>query len=1058
MIIKYLEYTLIYILLIYLIRANAQQSQSFSNVCQSGIREDNTNYIYCARRGLTEVPLFSKNNVVYDELVLSDNKISQLNIHSFSRIKVKKVYLNGNPIRLIEPQAFSKLENNLEELWLDADMTSLNEFELEQANMLGLPKAIQNLRNLNTLKLKGFLVKQLDSSILKRLNRIEILSLQFCSIEQIDKSAFEGLKNSLKELYLDGNLLQSIPTESLVNAGFKNLKVLSLSQNNIKTINIDSFGFSIFTNYFEFSINKPAGLSSISKLDLSYNGLKQVDSQAFNGFNNTLEVLYLQNNEINSYNLKFIRQLQILKELNLDFNLISNLASSLFVNSAKLQYLSLQGNSIQFDEVEFSLNQDNSIFEGLTGLHRLNLARNGIKHLPNGLFKPVKNLKSLILDKNLIDNLNELTFDGLFTSLMNISLQNTKLKSNNLISLKYFQKLERIKLGFNDLDQIDWSLFALNMHSTLSNLDLQNNRINQILFDQVNSSSIMQNLLELDLSNNKLCEFDSNLLDKMPKLKNLGLSQNPLYCDCNLLALYEWSRRKFDKDMLAYVQWQCEMPETQKQTFKRFTSLSASDFVCKNGTRSKCRPNKQELVVARTTSTQSHYLLAEANPVFSRISNIQLKSSLNSILVSWELDSNADDENIRGFKLTFSKAANNSDLSSFLVDRSLRNFKLDNLAFESKYTICVSIVRAQGYDKYCRDIQTESDAPKATKKQIKYTNQSALLTQDYYLGSSSNIISGLMISILIILVIFIFCLIVFLVIYIRKCRVNQKNLKKSLYIGSSTLASNRRGMYQGAIMTSTAEHKPIDAGLNETNKCCCSLGQNTIANQRFIGLIHPGCNSLGRALTVGDTSTVSSTLSSVNNNNTNTNIQNQTNNLIGDILAISPTNNLCNEWRFKPTTTTTNQNTIAIMPQVDLGSSTPTSFTHFIVQSNNQQQQQQQQQSNEQTYMPYELFNCYQQQLLANSKKAKHIVQQSTFTNSNDHVYCEIPSTIGRSGQVLLNSHCISNNSSNANRQNSSASLLLSSSTASSSTSSSNSSSPQSNFTNNTKYTNASII
>jgi len=91
-------------------QAQSQQQQLVSNVCQSGIREDNTNYIYCARRSLTEIPLFSKNNVVYDELVLTDNRIKSLDSNSFTRIKVKKIYLNGNPINFIDEKAFQSLK------------------------------------------------------------------------------------------------------------------------------------------------------------------------------------------------------------------------------------------------------------------------------------------------------------------------------------------------------------------------------------------------------------------------------------------------------------------------------------------------------------------------------------------------------------------------------------------------------------------------------------------------------------------------------------------------------------------------------------------------------------------------------------------------------------------------------------------------------------------------------------------------------------------------------------------------------------------------------------
>lgn len=526
-----------------------QQQQSFSTVCQSGIREDNTNYIYCARRGLYQVPLFSKNNVVYDELVLSDNRIGELSKTSFNRIKVKKIFLNGNPVRSVEDNTFYKLENHLEELWLDADSSAIG---------AGLPVAIMNhLRNLNRLRLKGFNVNRLADGAFKRLNRLEILSLQYCSIQTVDRLAFDGLANSLKELYLDGNALTYIPTEALVQAQFKSLRVLSLAQNGIKSIGADSFG-PVPSFYYEETAAHSA-LTGLVRLDLSYNGLKSIHADAFDFFNVTLDTLALQNNEINAYNLKFAQKLRNLRELNLDFNLLGKLATddeaSLFKNCAHLQYLSLQGNSIHFDD------DDEGTFAGLSALVKLNLARNSIKSIPDGLFKPMAGLKNLILDKNGLDGLTEFTFAGLENSLMNLSLQYTKLKSNSLESLRPFRTLERVKLAYNELETIDWTLFAnTRLHSTLTNLDLQHNRINRVALRNVPPTVRLDNLTELDLSNNQLCSFSSFLLDRMPKLKTLALAQNPLVCDCHILDLYRWTKSKYDKDVINYIQWQCQLP------------------------------------------------------------------------------------------------------------------------------------------------------------------------------------------------------------------------------------------------------------------------------------------------------------------------------------------------------------------------------------------------------------------------------------------------------------------------------------------------------------------
>jgi len=1201
-------------------QAQSQQQQLVSNVCQSGIREDNTNYIYCARRSLTEIPLFSKNNVVYDELVLTDNRIKSLDSNSFTRIKVKKIYLNGNPINFIDEKAFSKLENHLEELWLDADSSNVQstaEFEnesIQSSSIVGIPKSIVNyLRNLNTLRLKGLYVKTLENFVFKKLKKVQILSLQFCSIQKIELNAFEGLSNSITELYLDGNLLQSIPTEALINAAFTSLKILGLSQNNIKIINVNSFGFNYFNNfdYYNQIRQESNSFNNLVKLDLSYNGLKKIDSQAFNHLNNTLESFMLQNNEINSYNLKFLHQLNALKDLNLGFNLITNLKSNLFKNSLNLQFLSLQGNSIVFD-TEDSV----STFDGLIGLQRLNLARNGIKYLPSNLFKPLVQLKSLIIDKNIIENLNEFTFEGLFVSLMNISLQNTKMNSENLICLKHFERIERIKLGFNEIKQIDWSLFE-KMCSTLTNLDLQNNQIESIIYE-INSrvNLIMENLQELDFSNNKLCHINSNLINKSPKLKNLGLSQNPLYCDCNMLPLFEWVRRKFDKDMISFIQWQCEVPTSSESQYpdnykylnsnskyQKFTSLSIQDFICNSSRPSRCSQidenSKSATKVSFTNSIKSSssssqglnskkdldpdYMMVAptlAKKITARISNIQLKSIANTVHVEWELDQSEPKflTDIQGFKINYNKLkldeahpnlnSNASSLississssaelstslakSSLLVDKHKRNFVIEDLEYSSRYTICVSILRYQGYDKYCRDIETKKDTKSkssSTKKLINSMNLSSveILANKSY---SNNFISTLMIAILTVLICFILGLIAFIFVYVRKCK------RKTAKTKSLMSTINSRRDYTGATLTDSSasslqadsfEQKfnlknILESNHSQTLNCCncdtlIKLNNNdhfqnhgglvtinnrlqaqqiSLANQKYyqIANFNPNekcstqtcnnpnicnCLQLGGAtgkcnfaqhMTIGDTSTVSSTLSSVKPNEKSAND-----------IEISPnqqnqTNHEHTSWNFCQNS---NQGMSKTSPDM---SSSPTSFTHFVIPQNNQQQI-------PIGYLPYELYNCIQnnsntlilppiqQQLIpfitnstnTNSKKissyekSKIISNQQNFLNMNsminqlnnansDHVYCEIPSTLNRcntnnqQSSNFKNSHINSQQNNinhhtvlDLNHQNTSTSLLLSSSSSSSSSTSPQSNSILTQQNSNSKFMPPSII
>jgi Leucine-rich repeat (LRR) protein len=1084
--------------------------QSFSNVCQSGIREDNTNYIYCARRSLNEIPLFSKNNVVYDELVLSDNRITELNAASFARIKVKKIFLNGNPIRKIDQMTFAKLENHLEELWLDAESplnsqqqslepiyddlvivnaaSSMNNDQQQQ--QLGLPKAIINyLRNLNTLKLKNFQVKKLENYIFKRLNRIEHLSLQFCSIEQIEKHAFDsGIKNSLKELYLDGNRLETVPSDALLTAQFKQLKVLSLAQNMIKQISSDNFMQNLnlhgnFHIYQDNSENNNNNKLSLVKLDLSYNGLKSIDARAFETFNSSLETLLLQNNEINSYNMKFVQSLSNLRELNLDFNLIAKLSSNLFANSARMQFLSMQGNSVQFSsEFSSSSNENELIFNGLIELQRLNLARNGIKSLGENLFKPMRQLKSLIMDKNPSLELHEHTFNGLYESLVNISLQNTKIK--DISCLKQFEKLERVKLSNNELQTLSLNTFSQSS-KTLANLDMQNNQLS-LIADLNEQNLVFDNLLELDLSNNKFCTLNPKLFNKIltPKLRNLGLSQNPLVCDCYLLPLYEWVKIKLDKDAFSYIQWQCETSSSAKRI--KFNTLSSNDFVCNSlNKNSKCN-QVQTISTQLTTTTTSSTTSSNSKTTLPKITSLELTSSQNSVLLSWSMD--ADSKNLIGFKLNYNKLGNNSSsVKTFLIDRLERKFKLDNLDYGTKYTICLSYLMqgvTNNNEKYCREILIESietnSAPlsleddddnifvqPSTYPSSSLTTQSAsisasasasdyiLLNQNVSNNHQSTVLSTLMISLLIILIFFICALVAFLYVYVKKCRLTQKKLNHHGNMGS--LSSISRKNYLSGVLYPTV-------GPTVNNHMA------TIDPRKII--IASDCNGQ-RLLAV------------------------QNGNLL--ISAAAAQQKLCDNSTVSSTLSSQNQNNPLINGDAN-DSSTPTSFTHYLVQQPNSSS------SIEQPYIAYD-YNLGGATLIIPSSQQLAFLNSNQFNNNSnnnqnpDHVYCEIPSTISRSyrttnnqvknlhnllvlnenqqknlltfnqNAIMLNGnlmtlnhhHLLKNNANsnsnnnNNNQQNSSSSLLLSTSS-SSSNSTSNHSSPQSNSTTNTKYTNASII
>ncbi|CAF1143762.1 unnamed protein product, partial [Didymodactylos carnosus] len=67
-------------------------SSNILDICQSGIREDQTNYVHCGRKNLYSIPNFSNRtfNMAFDELILSDNFITHINANDFNGLRVKR--------------------------------------------------------------------------------------------------------------------------------------------------------------------------------------------------------------------------------------------------------------------------------------------------------------------------------------------------------------------------------------------------------------------------------------------------------------------------------------------------------------------------------------------------------------------------------------------------------------------------------------------------------------------------------------------------------------------------------------------------------------------------------------------------------------------------------------------------------------------------------------------------------------------------------------------------------------------------------------------------------
>lgn len=315
------------------------------DVCQSGIRDDGTNYVHCARKSLTEIPAFASNrlfNLAFDELILSDNSITHINANAFQGLRIKRLIMSGNPLKSIDRNAFRELENYLEELIVEFDPSIVDT----------IPQAIKtNLANIRSLTLIGLNLQQLPSNSFVQMKKLESLALKSCRIQRIESNAFQSLEQQLRHLYLDSNLLTSDIFHELHR--LIHLETLSLPHNFIDQLTMKF-------------INK-----NLRYLDLSYNRLTKLVLLNLNN----LQVLNLQNNLLTSEHIHGTWPNQ-LKELILDFNAIHTFERNSVDRHNALEVLSLQSNDF--------LLTDANVFQHLNRLKKLNLARNNIQTIPKG--------------------------------------------------------------------------------------------------------------------------------------------------------------------------------------------------------------------------------------------------------------------------------------------------------------------------------------------------------------------------------------------------------------------------------------------------------------------------------------------------------------------------------------------------------------------------------------------------------------------------------------------------------------------------------------------------
>lgn len=294
---------------------------------------------------------------------------------------------------------------------------------------------------------------------------------------------------------------------------------------------LDLHGNNIFnlTNVFQ-------NLPGIQILDLSFNKITILNILDFKELpnlkqfylqNNGLEIItntplsYLQQPNIHNYtnNSEFhvstiSLELQNLESLNVAHNLITNFQSDTFELLGGLRYIDLANNNIRW--------LPNGLFVNLGFLQTINLAANKFIQFDGyQYFRESKNLKSLNLSHNELEDVSNLTFP----SLESLDLSWNKLTTTNVQMFNHIHNLAHLSFNGNPISSIVTPIF-----SSLSNLQfLSLSHMPKLTYLSLVTFQGLDNLKHLQLHNNPLLfVIHKDLFVPLKSLNIVNLSYNSI--------------------------------------------------------------------------------------------------------------------------------------------------------------------------------------------------------------------------------------------------------------------------------------------------------------------------------------------------------------------------------------------------------------------------------------------------------------------------------------------------------------------------------------------------
>ncbi|TPX66188.1 hypothetical protein SpCBS45565_g04616 [Spizellomyces sp. 'palustris'] len=218
--------------------------------------------------------------------------------------------------------------------------------------------------------------------------------------------------------------------------------------------------------------------------------------------------LYLQNANLKELPQE-IQLLVSLTHLDVSFNSLESISDPIFERLADLQYFNAQSNQLKALP---------DILAKCTRLEQLRAFKNYLEELPDHIFSSLRHLRILDVSVNRLQRLPDTIFDAC-NNLEELALRRNRISilQANIGQLK---RLRRLMLAGNILQTIPETINNL---ANLVNLDLSDNRLTRVPY---RAFAGMIALTDLNLSSNQLIELP--YMGDLKSLRVLNIERNPL--------------------------------------------------------------------------------------------------------------------------------------------------------------------------------------------------------------------------------------------------------------------------------------------------------------------------------------------------------------------------------------------------------------------------------------------------------------------------------------------------------------------------------------------------